>query len=173
LLRSKAYNPASVTVTPRSSPRMDEKDDNKPRRGSVSSFELPAFPHEEKRYPHEEGTEDIGSASVAPVPGVIPEPADADEALGDIIDRLPTQFREEILKQYDLPQEKYSLFTIFKWATPFEVFLQVFGLLMAIGAGIYRPLPPPLTLAAVPHPHDRLPTFLGESRIVGTVGSIS
>lgn len=94
-------------------------------------------PTEEDLAAKEERILDIGAAGVAPVPGVLPVPADADETLDTLIERLPTQFRDEILKQYDLPQDKYSLFTIFKWATPLEVVMQIFGLIMAIGAGTH------------------------------------
>jgi len=81
-----------------------------------------------------------GLDGVTPAP-VIPAPGAAEEMLGDVVDRLPTQFREEILRQYDLPQDSYSLFEIFKWATPIEVVMQIFGLLMAIGAGRNPPSP--------------------------------
>jgi len=104
---------------------MTEKSD-KDWTHSSSAEDVPA--RDEKRL-------DVGSAGVAPVPPVIPAPGDADEMMGNVIDRLPTQFREQIMRQYDLPQETYSLFEIFKWATPIEVAMQIFGLLMAIGAG--------------------------------------
>jgi hypothetical protein len=87
---------------------------------------------------------DIGSQDVSPVPGVLPAPADADEALDQVIERLPTQFRTEILKQYDMPTTKYGYFTIFRWATPLEVAMQIFGLLMAFGAGTSPPPTPPI-----------------------------
>jgi hypothetical protein len=98
---------------------------------------------------------DVGSQDVSPVPGVLPAPADADETLDQVIQRLPTNFRTEILKQYDMPKTKYGYFTIFKWATPLEHAMQIFGLLMAIGAGT-PPLPLPRTRHA---PH--LPLLVG------------
>ena len=52
-----------------------------------------------------------------------------------VLDWLPTQFREEILKQYDLPNTKVSIFTIFKYGTPLEYAMQFLGILMAITAG--------------------------------------
>lgn len=67
------------------------------------------------------------AASVAP----------ADEALDTVLGRLPTQFREEILKQYDLPDVNVSIFTIFRYATPLEYAMQIIGILMAFLAGIY------------------------------------
>ena len=93
----------------------------------------------------EKGALDVGSPGVAPVPGVLPAPADADETLDQVIERLPTHFRNEILKQYDMPKERYGYFTIFRWATPLEVAMQIFGLLMAIGAG--TPSPPEYPMA--------------------------
>ena len=68
----------------------------------------------------------VGSAnSVAP----------ADQPLDTVLDRLPTQFKEEILRQYDLPTTKVSIFTIFKYATPLEYAMQFLGIIMAIAAG--------------------------------------
>ena len=61
--------------------------------------------------------------------------APADQPFDTVLDRLPTQFREEILKQYDLPATKVSLFTIFKYGTPLEYAMQFLGILMAIAAG--------------------------------------
>ena len=64
--------------------------------------------------------------------------APADQPLNTVLERLPTQFRQEILKQYDLPNVKVSIFTIFKYGTPMEYALQFLGILMAIAAGTYR-----------------------------------
>lgn len=62
--------------------------------------------------------------------------APADKPLDTVLDRLPTQFREEILKQYDLPETNVSILDIFRYATPLEYAMQVLGILMAILAGI-------------------------------------
>jgi hypothetical protein len=64
--------------------------------------------------------------------------APADQAVDTALERLPTQFREEILKQYELPTNKVSILTIFRYATPLEFAMQVTGILMAIAAGIFR-----------------------------------
>jgi hypothetical protein len=64
--------------------------------------------------------------------------APADQTLDHALDRLPTQYREEILKQYDLPQTKVSFLTVFRYATPLEYAMQVIGLIAAIGAGTLR-----------------------------------
>lgn len=61
--------------------------------------------------------------------------APADQPLDNVLDRLPTQFKEEILRQYDLPTTKVSIFTIFKYATPLEYAMQFLGIIMAIAAG--------------------------------------
>jgi hypothetical protein len=67
------------------------------------------------------------AASVAP----------ADSALETVLERLPTKFRDEILKQYDLPDTKVSILTIFRYGTPLEYAMQALGVLMAIGGGIF------------------------------------
>jgi hypothetical protein len=62
--------------------------------------------------------------------------APADQPLDTVLERLPTQFREEILKQYDMPKIKVSILDIFRYATPLEYAMQVLGIFMAILAGI-------------------------------------
>lgn len=109
---------------------MSEKDSKAWKATSSSSSEELAVKREKS-----------GSHDVSPVPGVLPAPADADETLEAVIERLPTQFRAEILRQYDMPKTKYGYLTIFRWATPLEVAMQIFGLLMAIGAGTCPPIP--------------------------------
>jgi hypothetical protein len=109
---------------------MSEKDSKAWKATSSSSSEDLAVKREKS------GLDGIGSQDVSPVPGALPAPADADETLEAVIERLPTQFRTEILRQYDMPKTKYGYFTIFRWATPLEVAMQIFGLLMAIGAGM-------------------------------------
>jgi len=142
---------------------MTEKGD-RDRTRSSSSEDIPG--NDEKR-------SDRGAEGAAPVL-VIPAPDAADAMLGDVIDRLPSQFREEILRQYDLPQESYSLFEIFKWATPVEVVMQIFGLLMAIGAGR---TPLPRLLPGGKGPLDSsfshfVPLYPGEIRLSG-IGQVN
>ena len=48
---------------------------------------------------------------------------------------LPEKYREEILKQYDLPETKASLISILKHAKGIEILLMVVGTLMSIGSG--------------------------------------
>lgn len=48
---------------------------------------------------------------------------------------LPEKYRQEILKQYDLPETKASLISILKYATGIEVLFMVVGTLMSIGSG--------------------------------------
>lgn len=51
------------------------------------------------------------------------------------LDQLPEKHREEILKQYDLPNVKVNLFTILGYGTPLDFVLQSLGSVMAVGAG--------------------------------------
>jgi len=66
----------------------------------------------------------------------VPTVAPADQTMDTILQRLPTQYREEIMKQYDLPQDKVSILTILRYATPLEFGMQIVGSLMAIAGGI-------------------------------------
>jgi hypothetical protein len=65
--------------------------------------------------------------------------AGADVPLEHVLQRLPTNYREEILKQYDLPVVKVSILTIFRYGTPLEYAMQIVGILFAIAAGIVTP----------------------------------
>lgn len=65
--------------------------------------------------------------------------AGADQPLEHVLQRLPTNYREEILKQYDLPVVKVSILTIFRYGTPLEYAMQIVGILFAIAAGIVPP----------------------------------
>ncbi len=73
--------------------------------------------------------------------------APADQPLEAMLERLPSHYRKEILKQYDLPETKVSIMTILGFATPLEVGLQILGLLCAIAAGIARLVCYDLTLS--------------------------
>jgi len=59
------------------------------------------------------------------------EKADFDEHLA----HLPETYKEEILRQYDIPQIKSTMLDVLRWATPFEVALMALGGIMAIVAG--------------------------------------
>lgn len=61
-----------------------------------------------------------------------------DQTLDKVLERLPSQFRKEIVKQYKLPTSDISIFTIFRYGTLSEYALQILGILMAILAGIER-----------------------------------
>ena len=61
--------------------------------------------------------------------------AAVDQPLEKHLERLPTQYRTEILKQYEMPETKVSILTIFRYATPVEVVMQVVGILFAFAAG--------------------------------------
>jgi len=52
------------------------------------------------------------------------------------LDLLPEKHREEILKQYDLPNVKVNLFTLLGYGTPLDFALQILGSVMATAAGI-------------------------------------
>ena len=54
------------------------------------------------------------------------------------LEGLPEKYREEILKQYELPETKASLVSILKYATWVEVMFMVVGTLMSIGSGTHR-----------------------------------
>src|SRR5438046_9676325 len=60
---------------------------------------------------------------------------DEKSILTDDQNALPKKYREEILRQYDLPTKKATVLDIFHWATPLDTFLMLIGTLMAIAAG--------------------------------------
>ena len=51
---------------------------------------------------------------------------------------LPEKYRDEILRQYDIPVTNVSLFAVLRHATLFEKLLMIIGTLMAIASGISR-----------------------------------
>jgi len=52
------------------------------------------------------------------------------------LDKLPDKHREEILKQYELPNVKVNFFTILGYGTPLDFALQILGSVMSVAAGI-------------------------------------
>jgi hypothetical protein len=54
----------------------------------------------------------------------------------DRLDKLPEKYRDEILRQYDLPEVKVNLFTILGYGTRFDLVLQIVGSIASVGAGI-------------------------------------
>lgn len=62
--------------------------------------------------------------------------APADQTMDNILERLPSQYRKELLKQYELPETKVSIITCLRYATPLEFGMQIVGAFMAIAAGM-------------------------------------
>lgn len=52
---------------------------------------------------------------------------------------LPEMYRDEILRQYDIPQTKVSLLAVLRHATLFEKLLMIVGTIMAIASGLFSP----------------------------------
>jgi len=50
---------------------------------------------------------------------------------------LPEKYREEILKQYDMPDVKVTLFGVLRHATWVEILLMVAGTFLSIASGPY------------------------------------
>lgn len=79
------------------------------------------------------------------VPNADPLPADtsgSDINKDDFEQRLaglPDKYRDEILRQYDVPQTKVSLFAVLRRATWFETFLMIVGTIMSIATGFSFP----------------------------------
>jgi len=48
---------------------------------------------------------------------------------------LPDNYREHILRQYELSDKTYTMFDI-RWASPLEIALMSLGTVMAVGAGL-------------------------------------
>jgi hypothetical protein len=48
---------------------------------------------------------------------------------------LPENYREQILRQYELSDKKYTVIDVLRWANPLEIGLMILGTLVAIGAG--------------------------------------
>jgi hypothetical protein len=58
------------------------------------------------------------------------------------LDQLPEKYRDQLLKQYELPDVKVNLFTILGYGTRLDLALQIVGSIMSVGAGIPLPLGP-------------------------------
>jgi len=48
---------------------------------------------------------------------------------------LPEKYRNEILKQYDVPETKVTLFGVLRHATVVEILLMVAGTILSIASG--------------------------------------
>jgi hypothetical protein len=76
---------------------------------------------------------------------VTPNKKEKDEKEEDFQERLaglPAKYKDEILRQYDLPETKVSLLSVLGHATWIEVVLMVVGSIMSIGAGNFQRLHP-------------------------------
>ena len=50
---------------------------------------------------------------------------------------LPEEYRDEVLRQYDLPESKATILSILAFATWVEILLMVTGTILSIGAGVF------------------------------------
>jgi hypothetical protein len=60
---------------------------------------------------------------------------DTDLSMDKILERLPSTYRKEILKQYDVPTVDISIFDILRYGTRLDFVMQVIGTICAIAAG--------------------------------------
>ena len=67
------------------------------------------------------------------------EKKDDEKPFEERLTTLPEQYREEVLRQYDLPESKATLLSILGLATWFEIFLMVTGTFLSIAAGAHTP----------------------------------
>jgi hypothetical protein len=67
------------------------------------------------------------------------EKKDDEKPFEERLTTLPEQYREEVLRQYDLPESKATLLSILGLATWFEIFLMVAGTFLSIAAGAHTP----------------------------------
>lgn len=65
------------------------------------------------------------------------EKKEKEKEFEDQLAKLPEQYREEVLRQYDLPESKATLLSILGFATWVEIFMMVAGTILSIGAGIF------------------------------------
>jgi ATP-binding cassette, subfamily B (MDR/TAP), member 1 len=56
------------------------------------------------------------------------------------LSKLPERYKDEILKQYDLPEAKATLVSVMQYATWKEVLLMVVGTFMSMASGAALPL---------------------------------
>jgi hypothetical protein len=82
-------------------------------------------------------SENRGSTTPATASLIPTEVAEVEKSGGfdDQLASIPEKYREEILRQYALPQTKVGIFSILRWATRFEATVMMIGTLAAIAAG--------------------------------------
>lgn len=90
----------------------------------------------------EEGSDETLKVSESPTSSSTPasktEVEKDDDDFEQRLAGLPQQYREEILRQYDLPISKVTLLSMLGFATWAEVILMIVGSIFSIGAGIDR-----------------------------------
>ena len=67
-----------------------------------------------------------------------PESIESESKKDDFEERLaglPEKYREEILRQYDIPDIKVNLLSVFRYSTWVEIVLMIIGTLASVGAG--------------------------------------
>ena len=84
----------------------------------------------------ESGKEHVAESSVSESD----EKKDKDKEFEERLAALPEQYREEVLRQYDLPESKATLLSILRYATWVEIFMMVAGTILSIGAGVLYPV---------------------------------
>jgi hypothetical protein len=83
------------------------------------------------------------SVGSQPIESTLAESSDINKEDGDEdlfeqrLAGLPEKYREEILRQYDIPETKVSLLAVLQHATLFEKLLMIVGTFMSIASGTY------------------------------------
>lgn len=75
------------------------------------------------------------SPSKASAPDTTPELETQKDDFEERLAGLPEKYRDEILKQYDIPGTKVTLFGVLRHATWVEILLMVSGTLLSIASG--------------------------------------
>lgn len=76
------------------------------------------------------------SAGVEDAVTETPESKKENENFEERLAGLPGKYRDEILRQYDIPEINVSLLAVLRHATLFEILLMIIGTLMAVASGI-------------------------------------
>ena len=77
----------------------------------------------------------VQTPGLANPPHTIPEPESKKDDFEERLAGLPEKYRDEILKQYDIPETKTSLFGVLRHATWIEILLMVAGTFLSIASG--------------------------------------
>jgi len=65
-------------------------------------------------------------------------PKDENHDFEERLAGLPENYRDEILRQYDIPKTNVSLLAVLHYATLFEKLLMIIGTLTAIASGTFH-----------------------------------